>query len=105
MGYIYGEVGDAAIGGSSKEPLLEAVVGKLQHTINPGDKVFTFTSTYGKSTRICSGIYQGVIRKQEGRYTQEKYVVERADGKRTLLNYNGMVPAGTTLEELDDQYV
>jgi hypothetical protein len=103
MGYIQGQ-DELAFGGSMKEPLLEEVEGKLGDMIKPGDKVFTFTSG-SSSTRICSGIFRGVIRAGHGRNSWEHYVVERADGKRTKLHYAGMVPAGTTLEQLDDRYV
>ena len=104
MGYISNQ-DDLPFGGSMKEPLLEAVEGKLGDAINPGDKVFTFTSTYGGGTRICSGIFRGVIRAESRHNSWEHYVVERADGKRTKLHYNGMVPVGTTLEQLDDRVI
>lgn len=84
-----------------KEPLLESTEGRLGHTISPGDKVFTFTQA-GRSTRVCSGVYRGIIREQTRYGNQwDCFVVERADGKRSKLHYNGLVPAGTTLEDLD----
>ena len=85
-----------------KEPLLEPTEGRLGHTIMPGDKVFTFTQA-SRATRICSGIYRGIIRDRSPRGVEwEYFVVERKDGKRTRLQYNGLVLAGTTLEDLDD---
>lgn len=101
MGYISNQ-DNLLSGGSMKEPLLEAVEGTLGDTINPGDKIFTFTQVYGRGTRIASGIFRGVMRIVDNRSAWEYYVVERANGKRTKLNYNGMVPVGTTLEQLDD---
>ena len=89
------------IGGSMKEPLLEAVEGVMGQIISPGDKIVTFTQVYGRGTRIYSGIYRGVIRSQHWIY----YVVEREDGKRSKLNYNGMVLPHTTLADLDDKVI
>jgi hypothetical protein len=93
------------LGGSTTEPLLESVEGKFGHLINPGDPVITFTSTYRKNTLIASGIYRGVIRAQSRHYKTERYVVERPDGKKTLLQYNGMVPPTVTLQDLDGRTI
>lgn len=84
-----------------KEPLLESTEGRLGHIISPGDKVFTFTQA-SRATRVCSGIYRGIIREKTRYGTEwEFFVIERPDGKRTKLQYNGLVLAGTTLEDLD----
>lgn len=85
-----------------REPLLESTKGILGHIINPGDRVFTFTQD-GRGTKVCSGIYRGIIR-AKNRYATlwEFYVVERVDGKNTKLHYNGMVSDSTTLDELDE---
>ena len=84
------------------------VVGTLGHTIHPGDKIFTFTQVYGRGTRCSRGIFRGV-REVTCDYGYRKgsvdttFVVEREEGKRTFLNYAGMVPANTQLDELHDK--
>ena len=93
------------IGGSMKDPLQEKVEGKLDQIIAPGDKVFTFTQVYGRGTRIASGIFRGIIRTSERGHIWVYYVVERPDGKRSKLNYNGMVLPHTTLTDLDDSVI
>jgi hypothetical protein len=103
MGYIAQT--EKTIGGSMKEPLLEEVEGKLDQIIKPGDQVFTFTQVYGRGTRISSGIYRGIIREERRGYHWEHYVVERKDGKRTKLHYNGMVLPSTSIADLDDMVV
>lgn len=104
MGYVTGQ--NLPAGGSLKEPLLESIEGTLGHTINPGDAVFSFTQVYGRGTRIWSGIYRGFIRTVSGGGANwEHPVIERPCGKRTKLHYNGLVPAGTTLSELDDHVI
>lgn len=91
--------------------IIERVVtGKLGHTIAPGDVIFTFTSTYGGGTRVSRGIFLGVREKVCDRgwnkgHVDITYAVMREDGKRTFLNYAGMVPANTKIDELHDKVI
>lgn len=83
------------------------VVGTRGHTIKPGDKVFTFTQVYGRGTRICRGTFLGVEEKTVRRWGSERvertYLVAREEGRSpSRLHYAGMVPVGTTLDELHD---
>jgi len=75
--------------------------------IKPGDQVVTFTQA-GRGTRISRGTFVGPMKVvKPARYpggTDREwtyYLVDRADGKRSKLNYNGFVLEGTTLGDLD----
>jgi hypothetical protein len=89
--------------GSMKDPLPEVVEGRFGHMIQPGDAVITFTQA-NRATRIDEGIFRGVINETTttswGTRKWTYYVVERPDGRRSKLQYNGMVPRSTKLEEL-----
>jgi hypothetical protein len=84
------------------------VIGNLGHTIQPGDQVFTFTQVYGRGTRVCRGTYVGT-KKVPHRYNpgefRETYVVQREDESYTVLHYAGMVPTGTSLDDLHDRVI
>jgi hypothetical protein len=93
----------------TREILKKEVVGTLGHTIKPGDKVYTFTQVYGRGTRVCRGVFLGVgetpHRYNRGVVTTT-YVVEREEGRTpSILHYPGMVPVGTTLDELHDKVI
>jgi hypothetical protein len=68
--------------------------------IKPGDKVVTFTQA-GRGTRVMRGTFVGSMRVEGARHSWTYFLVDRADGTRTKLTYNGMVPDGTTLGDLD----
>ena len=88
--------------GTMKEPILESVEGRFSDVISPGDRVITFTQRH-RATKIDVGIFRGVIKEMQSMpYPRDwtYYVVERSDGRRTKLMYNGMVLPSTTLENL-----
>lgn len=89
--------------GSMKDPLPEVVEGRFGHTIKPGDHIITFTRA-NRATRIEQGFFCGVIHEKiesiHGTRNWTYYVVERLGGKRTKLNFNGMVPGDMKLSEL-----
>lgn len=72
--------------------------------VKPGDQVVTFTQA-GRGTRISRGTFVGAMVVTSNRYGSERswtyYLVDRADGKRSKLTYNGFVLDGTTLGDLD----
>lgn len=80
---------------------LEPVLGFFpDQFIKPGDAVVTFTQA-GRGTRILRGTFVGSMTVDRGRHTWTYYLVDRADGSRSKLTYNGMVLDGTTLGDLD----
>lgn len=92
----------------------EAIQGKLGATINPGDPVWTFTGVYGgRSISINKGVFKGVRRTKTkyGYYGDSyrenvEYIVERADGSLTRIQYpQNIADINLTLEQLDGKTV
>lgn len=75
------------------------MTGTLGDTINVGDEVYTFTSN-GDNTLINKGIYRGTVASSGGRYWDQRFIIEREDGRTTAMHYNSVVPITTTLEQL-----
>jgi hypothetical protein len=86
--------------GTQREPLLEDMEGRFGHHIKVGDRVVTFTQAC-RATRVDDGIYCGVVREKNAYGTEwVYYIVERKDGKRSRLSYNGIVPETITIKDL-----
>jgi hypothetical protein len=92
----------------------EAITGKFEAQINPGDQVWTFTGVYGgRSISVNKGIFKGVrrTRTKYGYYGDSyrenvEYIVERADGSLTRIQYASNIGASSlTLEQLDGHTV
>lgn len=92
----------------------EPIEGKFKTTINPGDQVWTFTGVYGgRSISVNKGIFKGVRRTRvkygyHGDSFREnvEYIVERADGSLTRIQYASNIGANSlTLEQLDGHCV
>lgn len=85
--------------GSQKAPIAEAMTGRFGHRIEPGDPVITFTQA-GRATRVEAGTYLGTMTAVGRWNTWTYFIVERQDGKRTKLTYNGIVPRSISIDEL-----
>lgn len=91
-----------------------AINGKLGASIKPGDPVWTFTGVYGgRSIAINKGVFKGVRRipvkyGMTGDVYREsvEYIVERADGSLTRIQYpQNIADINLTLEQLDGKTV
>ena len=82
---------------------------KFNKTVKPGDKVWTFTGVYGgRSISINSGVFRGVkTTTTDGKQLRmPEYIVERADGSLTRIQYpQNIAPITLTLQDLDGHYV
>lgn len=90
---------EIVFGGTTKVPLQESVNVRVGQAVYPECEIMTFTNGYKAGLHL--GIYKGIIRSgTPDRYT-ERYVIERSDGKRSLMHYRNFVRADTPFRELD----
>ena len=93
---------EVALGGVPKQPLEESVNANMGgETVNVGDEVMTFINSHCAEMQL--GVYRGLTRiGDQTRYT-EKYVIERSNGKRSLMHFKNFTRLDTSLVMLADR--